>query len=1112
MPDLSSFINISANTIAGNTISTPAGNVSGNNVLTSGVVSAAGNVRGNNLNTVGNVTGNYFVGNGSQLTGLSVSSVSNGSSNFNVATANGNPTITSNGNTWTFGNVDVPNGLYWPDGSFQATAFVGSAQYLTNPGCVSVTTNSTGNTAYTWIFDSGGTLTVPGSITRPENDTLILVTSGNTGNSSSVSIDGEFGRTLIRTDDGTTLNTWQFDITGNLTLPDTTALLAAASITIEADSDGNTSGLYLNGDADANLYAHSNVTINSNVNGNSSTWTFGSGNTLTLPGSGSLIDSSDDNVEFRGLNNFNVEAAQIVNLYTNDGAHQWQFGDDGSLTAPGNISTTGNVTGNFFIGDGSLLTNLPASDYSNANVANYLPTYSGNIGTGNVTFTNNTIYSGTTITLPTTNGNLNKFSWNFRDLSIGSDTVSLEWNALTTTFGEFLIGTDSDATPHYFTFDGPSQTLGAIPGSGLTGGGKLTFGTATNNGAGNVDAIELTSSTSNVYVRANNNSWLFDTAGNLTIPNGILAQGVSSPAPVISGFSFNGDLRGQVSTTGNVLAGLVSASGNITGNFFIGNGSALTNIAIPSYGNAIAIGPGAGATSQSFNTVAIGANAAANTQGANGVAIGNGAGSNTQGIRGIAIGLSAGSNSQSLQAIAIGAFAGSDAQGLSSIAIGYTAAGITTPGESQGSQAIAIGTAAGFRGQRPNAIAVGQNAGYQTQGTDTVAIGRNAGQTSQSANAVAIGVSAGSSNQGANSIAIGALAGNASQANNTIVLNASGSAFGAVTANGFYVNPVRNDVNNLTTGNTVNFNWSTNELVAVNTISLGGNVSGANLVTAGLITATGNAIAGNIQTAGSITATGNVTAGNVRTAGLISAAGNVTAGNVYGNSITLKNTDDFAQVVFSNDGGVTNNGQIKVDGGTNMVVSSASNFYVKRAGSDRIAVTDTTADFMATTNVRIQSNKAGSAYTWTFDNAGNTSAPGNISAAGNVFGTNLTNKTTGSWTLATGTNTVSFTVPSSGTYSMWVAGNIPNGIIVWNATATVTNTNVPVLGQQFAWVYDGGGSPINFTSIPNQFIGTAGTIVSSNVAPSATTNVFEFGITNSSGSSQVINYGWVTIS
>ena len=119
--------------------------------------------------------------------------------------------------------------------------------------------------------------------------------------------------------------------------------------------------------------------------------------------------------------------------------------------------------------------------------------------------------------------------------------------------------------------------------------------------------------------------------------------------------------------------------------------------------------------------------------------------------------------------------------------------------------------------------------------------------------------------------------------------------------------------------------------------------------------------------------------------GNLTAPGNITTGNNFGgNTITLKNTDDFAQIVFSSDGGATNNGQIKVDGGTNMVVSAASNFYVKQAGSDRLAVTNTTSELMASTNVVIQSNKAGSAYTWTFSNTGNLTLPGNIT--GNTAG------------------------------------------------------------------------------------------------------------------------------
>jgi hypothetical protein len=132
--------------------------------------------------------------------------------------------------------------------------------------------------------------------------------------------------------------------------------------------------------------------------------------------------------------------------------------------------------------------------------------------------------------------------------------------------------------------------------------------------------------------------------------------------------------------------------------------------------------------------------------------------------------------------------------------------------------------------------------------------------------------------------------------------------------------------------------------------------------------------------------------------------------------------------------------------------------------------------------------------------AGNVSATGNVTAANFVGNgatlSNVATQVTGSWTVPVGNSTQSFTVSPNETYYLWVDCNIPNGILAWNATATVTNTNVPVVGAQYAWVYTGGGTPIDFTSIPNQFVGTANTIVRSSVAPSATTNRFDFGINN----------------
>jgi hypothetical protein len=123
---------------------------------------------------------------------------------------------------------------------------------------------------------------------------------------------------------------------------------------------------------------------------------------------------------------------------------------------------------------------------------------------------------------------------------------------------------------------------------------------------------------------------------------------------------------------------------------------------------------------------------------------------------------------------------------------------------------------------------------------------------------------------------------------------------------------------------------------------------------------------------------------------------------------------------------------------------------------------------------------------------------------------NLSN--TGSWTVTPGTNNYSFTVDINNTYNLWVLANIPNGIIVYNATVSVSNTNVPVIGVQYAWNYTGGGSPILFTTIPAQIIGTAGAISTASPAVGTSTNTFEFGIQNNTVSGFTVNYGYIKVS
>ena len=126
------------------------------------------------------------------------------------------------------------------------------------------------------------------------------------------------------------------------------------------------------------------------------------------------------------------------------------------------------------------------------------------------------------------------------------------------------------------------------------------------------------------------------------------------------------------------------------------------------------------------------------------------------------------------------------------------------------------------------------------------------------------------------------------------------------------------------------------------------------------------------------------------------------------------------------------------------------------------------------------------------------------------YTTNVVSPVSGSWTLSAGTNTVSFTVTAGESYVMWVNGNIPNGIVNWNATVTLSNSNVPVVGVQYGWYYLAGNALV-LTSIPSQIVGTAGTISTSAPAGS-NTNTFTFGITNNSGSPQIVYYGYIKVS
>jgi hypothetical protein len=313
-----------------------------------------------------------------------------------------------------------------------------------------------------------------------------------------------------------------------------------------------------------------------------------------------------------------------------------------------------------------------------------------------------------------------------------------------------------------------------------------------------------------------------------------------------------------------------------------------------------------------------------------------------------------------------------------------------------------------------------------------------------------------------------------------------------------------------------------------NPVSTSGNISGNYFIGNGSQLTGLPATYGNSNVATFLAAYGSNT---ISTTGNIT--GNYFIGNgsqltglaaIYGNANVVANLAALGTNPVSTTGNVTagyfiGNGNFLTSiAGSNVTGTVANATYAATAGNA------TSATIAGTVTGNAQANITSVGTLTSLSVSGNTSSGnlltgGMMSATGNVSGnffigngsqlSSVATQVTGSWTLAAGTNTVSLSVPGPGTYSIWVNGNIPNGIVTYTATIVVTNTNVPVVGSSYGWYYAAGNALV-LTAIPNQVVGTENNI-STAVVATTTANVFTFGITNNSGSSQVVNYGYTKL-
>jgi len=224
----------------------------------------------------------------------------------------------------------------------------------------------------------------------------------------------------------------------------------------------------------------------------------------------SFVNNSAGNVTGNYFIGNGSQLTGIVSSYGNSNVSAFLPTYNGNIGA-NVITATGNVAGLYFIGDGSLLTGI--SSYGNSNVAAYLPTFAGNLNpntvsaSGNITapffFGNGSQLTG----LPATYGNANVVS-------------------LMSSFGSNIIVTSGNITAGYFTGNG----------AGLT---NLPAGILAGNQTGNI---------------AGNGFSMLNIAS-------ITSAGTISAAGNITGANINGNFTGSGANLSNIVTSITAGSG-----------------------------------------------------------------------------------------------------------------------------------------------------------------------------------------------------------------------------------------------------------------------------------------------------------------------------------------------------------------------------------------------------------------------------------------------------------------------------------------------------------------------------------------------------------------------
>jgi len=562
---------ISSTTTDGNIIFTPNGN---------GIVQVSSELTSN-----ANITASFFIGNGSQLTGVSASNAESAG----TVTDNAQPNITSVG---TLVSLDVAGNITAGNANLgnlvTANFFSGDGSLLSNISGANIVGNVT--SAVTANFANyAGNVTESAQPNITSVGTLLSLDVTGNANVGGILTDNYYyangtpidfqpaagGNTQIQFNNNGNFggnSNFTFDsVTGNVTIPNNLNWgdgggiynYDVEQIILAPNVASDNTGLNLQNFGNAYLYGHSEVIISSNTIGTVNDWTFSADGNLTAPAAGT-IDAG------------NLVTANFVT---------------GTLTtnAQTNITSVGTLSGL----DVSGLSNLgPVSNLTiTGGTSGY---YLRTDGSGNLSW--QAVASGTAIVNGTSNVDIATANGNIT-MSVDGNTnivtvtgTSANINGILNVTGNIISGNANLGNAAYATyFVGSGANLTNIPASNISGqvANALVAGTVYTAAQPNITSVgTLTSLDVTGNITSGNANLGYTVTAEYYVGNGSLLTGIATAttaAAVANGTSnvnipfVDGNINLSVSGNANVLV-VTGTGANIAGNASVDGNLFATNI------------------------------------------------------------------------------------------------------------------------------------------------------------------------------------------------------------------------------------------------------------------------------------------------------------------------------------------------------------------------------------------------------------------------------------------------------------------------------------------------------------------------------------------------------